>query len=202
MADKKDEPYHHGDLRTALLDVTAEMIAAEGLDSVTMRALSQRIGVSRTAPYRHFADKAALLAAVAEEGFKRLRTRLEDAAQQTETRDRLLLFQQMGIASIQFAVDHPTHYRLMFNGEIVDPGAYPDLAKTQKSVFDLLVTSIQACQAEDKIKPGEPLALAYTVWATIHGLSSLLIDNQIRNVRSVAELAFATTQALLDGIAV
>lgn len=201
MTDRKQDLYHHGDLRSALLDVAAEMITEDGLDSVTLRALSQRIGVSRTAPYRHFADKSALLAAVAEEGFERLRERLEHISEPKKEIDRLVLFQRMGIAYIQFAVDNPTHYRLMFNGDIIDPEAYPDLAETQKSVFALLVTAIQQCQAENKIKPGEPLILAYTVWSTIHGLSSLLIDKQIRSRSDIQELAFSTTKFLLDGIA-
>lgn len=199
MGSKKSDQYHHGDLRTALLAAAAEMIAAEGLESVTLRALSQRVGVSRTAPYRHFADKSALLAAVAEEGFKRLWQRLQAVEQQKET-DLLVRFQQMGVAYIQFAVDNPTHYRLMFSGEIASPEAYPDLATAGKAVFDTLVTTIQQGQVEHKIKSGEPRTLAYVAWATVHGLSSLLIDKQIRNLTHVQELATFTTQTLLDGI--
>jgi AcrR family transcriptional regulator len=199
MASKKREQYHHGDLRTALLEMAAEMIATEGLESVTLRALSRRIGVSRTAPYRHFADKSALLAAVAEEGFKRLGHRLQ-AVEQPRGKDSLVRFQQMGVAYIQFAVDNPTHYRLMFSGQPASPETYPELATAGKAVFDILVTTIQQCQAENKIKSGEPRALAYIIWATVHGLSSLLIDKQIRNLTDVEELATFTTQTLLDGL--
>lgn len=106
----------------------------------------------------------------------------------------------MGVAYIQFAVDNPTHYRLMFSGEPAGPKAYPDLAIAGKAVFDTLITAIQQCQAENKIKSGEPRALAYVVWATVHGLSSLLIDKQIRNLTDVEELATFTTQTLLDGL--
>ena len=77
--DKKRDSYHHGDLRATLLGVAAHMIAERGVEGVTMRGLAEQIGVSRSAPYRHFADKAALLAAVAEDGFKRLAAGLRAA---------------------------------------------------------------------------------------------------------------------------
>lgn len=199
MASTKRETYHHGDLRAALLDVAAEMIAAGGIESVTLRALSERTGVSRTAPYRHFADKSVLLAAVAEEGFKRLLQHLR-AVEQREG-DVLTRFQQMGVAYIQFAVENPTHYRLMFSHERAQHDAHPGLAAAGKAVFDSLVTGIQACQAAGRMRAGDPRGLAYVAWATVHGLASLLIDGQLRAPGDVGELAAFTTQRLLEGLA-
>ena len=199
MASKKRESYHHGHLRTALLEVATEMIAEAGIESVTMRALSERIGVSRTAPYRHFADKAALLAGVAEEGFKRLGQHLQAVMLQEEV-DILARFQQMGVAYIQFAVEHPTHYQLMFGREIANPEAYPDLEATGKAVFDLLVMTVQQGQAENKIKAGDPRNLALVAWATVHGVSSLVINGQIRGLTDLAGLANFATQTLGEGI--
>jgi AcrR family transcriptional regulator len=199
MTEEKQASYHHGDLRAALLEVAAEMIAVEGAESLTLRALSRQIGVSRTAPYRHFADKSALLAAVAEQGFQRLQQHLDAVLQQKEM-DPLNRFQQMGVAYIQFAVANPTHYRLMFSSETADFASHPDLETTAKAVFDTLVTSIQQCQAADKIRAGEPRSLAYAVWASVHGLSSLLIDERIKNVKNTEDLATFVTQTLLDGV--
>src|SRR5260370_17441752 len=76
---KRPAAYHHGDLRRALLVETARTIREDGVDAVTLRAVAARLGVSRTALYRHFADKSALLAAVAREGFQRFRKDLTDA---------------------------------------------------------------------------------------------------------------------------
>lgn len=200
MPNKKSGQYHHGDLYAALLEAAAEMIATEGLEALTLRALSQRVGVSRTAPYRHFADKSALLAAVAEEGFKRLLHRLQAVAEQADL-DVLAHFQQMGVAYISFAVDNPVHYRLMFSSETASPEAYPGLAAVRVVVFNTLVSAIEQCQSEGKIKSSEPRALANVTWATVHGLSSLLIDEQIQNQLSVQEIATFTTQTLVGGLA-
>ena len=199
MTNNKPEPYHHGDLRAALLTAATEMMATEGIESVTLRTLSRRIGVSRTAPYRHFADKSALLAAVAEQGFQRLQQSLQSVAEQTEI-DLLVHFQLMGIAYIQFAIDNPTHYRLMFSNLTADFEHHPELEITSTAVFDTLLTSIQQLQTANLIIAGDPRLLAYGVWATVHGLSSLLIDARIRNLDDRQQLISFTTQTLLDGL--
>ena len=201
MADKREYSYHHGDLRSALVEVATEMIAAEGVDALTLRELSRRVGVSRTAPYRHFADKSALLAAVAEEGFQRLHECLRAVAKQTAAKEQPLdVFKQMGGAYIEFAVENPTHYRLMFGNSAAQFGPDPNLEATAKTVFDVLVTSIQQLQNAHLIKAGDPRLRAYVVWSTIHGLSSLLIDKRIERVDDVQGLINFTTQSVLDGL--
>ena len=198
MTGKKRTQYHHGDLRAALLKNAAEMIAEGGVESVTMRALSRRIGVFRTAPYRHFANKAALLAGVAEEGFQRLQQCL--AAVKVQEEDILTRFREMGIAYVQFAVENPSHYRLMFSRETSDFEAYPDLAAAAKVVFDTLMTTIEQGQTENKIRSGDPRALAYAAWATVNGLSWLWLGGQISDLTDLEELTNVTTQTLVDGM--
>ena len=108
--------YHHGDLRAALLDEAAAMIAEGGAGSVTMRALGRRLGVSRAAAYRHFEDKTALLVAVATAGFSRLRDRLQavDAGAPRSSVERI---RRMGEEYVRFALENPAHYRLMYGKE-------------------------------------------------------------------------------------
>ncbi|NJN54346.1 MAG: TetR/AcrR family transcriptional regulator, partial [Anaerolineae bacterium] len=101
-------------MREVLLAETAVMIAEGGADSVTMRGLAQRVGVSRSAPYRHFPDKMSLLTAVAEDGFVRLQQQMSAAVQGEHL---LQDFYQMGAAYIHFALQNPTQYRLMFGAE-------------------------------------------------------------------------------------
>jgi AcrR family transcriptional regulator len=199
MTSKKRTQYHHGNLRAALLENAAEMIAEGGVESVTMRALSRRIGVFRTAPYRHFANKAALLAGVAEEGFKRLQQCLQ-AVKEHEEEDILAGFREMGMAYVQFAVENPSHYRLMFSRETSNFEAYPDLAATAKVVFDTLMTTIERGQAANKIKSGDSRALAYAAWATVHGLSWLWIDGQISDLTDLKELTNVATHTLIEGM--
>src|SRR5262245_4032019 len=106
--------YHHGNLRRALLDQALATIASEGVEGLTLRDIGARLGVSRTALYRHFTDKRALLEAVATEGFKSFREALVGAWQGGG--GGLPGFNAMGIAYVRFAVDNPSHYRVMFGG--------------------------------------------------------------------------------------
>src|SRR4051812_11425575 len=100
-ARKPPRAYHHGNLRRALLDEALATIRAEGVDGLTLREIGARLGVSRTALYRHFADKRALLTAVATEGFRALRERL--VAAWDGGRDEAA-FRAMGVAYVRFAV--------------------------------------------------------------------------------------------------
>ena len=196
--DKKKDSYHHGDLRATLLEVAAQMIAEKGVEGVTMRGLAERIGVSRTAPYRHFADKAALLAAVAEDGFNRLAVCLHTAGAE-HAGDSLLSFRSMCLAYVEFAVDNPTHYRLMFGQAVFAWQDYPSLAVATNGVFDEVFATVRVCQQENKIKPGEPRQTALAAWALAHGLSLLLVEGRLPagRARQLAEQAF---ESLLAGI--
>src|SRR6266516_6522329 len=104
--------YHHGDLRRALLDEALRTIQTHGVEHLTLRSVGECLGVSRSALYRHFADKQSLLAVVGKEGFGTLRQALA-AAWKENGRGRIG-FEAMGRAYVQFAVAHPSHYRVMF----------------------------------------------------------------------------------------
>ncbi|MEM1127962.1 MAG: TetR/AcrR family transcriptional regulator [Bacteroidota bacterium] len=196
MPDKKT--YHHGDLRTALVQEAAALIAVEGVDAVTMRGLSQRIGVSRTAPYRHFADKDALLAAVAAEGFSTLRQHLHTAIEAHP--HGAASFESMGVAYVLFATDHAAYYRLMYGREALDRERFPDLHAAAHALYDELVALIRQQQEAGTIRGDRPEALAYVAWSTVHGLASLLVDGQMEAPPDIAGLARLTIQTLLVGL--
>ena len=197
---KQSNPaYHHGDLRAALLKTATEMIAEQGMESLTLRALSKRIGVSRTAPYRHFSDKSALLAVVAEEGFKRLYHKMQAAMKPAEG-NIALQFQKMGVAYVQYAVENPTHYRLMFSCEAESQAQDPAIGTAGESVFDLLVETIRKGQAQAQFKPGESLDLAYVAWSAVHGLAILIVDAQIHSEFDMEALTLLTTQTVVEGM--
>lgn len=193
------DTYHHGDLRPALLDAAARLIRADGTDALTLRALAEAVGVSRTAPYRHFKDKADLLVAVAAEGFERLRATLHavDAASTTG----LDPFEAMGVAYIRFAVENPAHYRLMYGREALARREVPTLQTAADAIYDELVALIAARQASGDLRAGTPESLAYVAWATVHGLASLLVDGQMEQPDDIEALARLTTRTLLEGLA-
>jgi AcrR family transcriptional regulator len=191
--------YHHGDLRAALLDEAAAMIAEGGAASVTMRALGQRLGVSRAAAYRHFADKGELLVGVAAAGFGRLRDRLRtvdaDAPRSSVERVR-----RMGEEYVRFALENPAHYRLMYGKEALGRQEHPELREAGSALFEQLVDVIQAYQRSGGIKREDPRALAYVAWSAVHGLASLLVDGQIQGADDVDGLIRQTTRTVLDGM--
>ncbi len=192
-------PYHHGDLRAALLAEAAEMIDEGGTSSVTMRAIGRRLGVSRSAPYRHFADKSALLVAVAAAGFDRLRDRLEavGAGAPGAGIERL---QQVGEEYVRFALENPGHYRLMYGKEAITREDRPELREAANALFDELVRVVRTYQQSGTIKRRDPHLQAYVAWGAVHGLASLLIEGQILTAVDVDGLIRQTTSTLLDGM--
>jgi AcrR family transcriptional regulator len=193
--------YHHGDLRAALLDEAAAMITEEGAASVTMRELGRRLGVSRAAPYRHFADKTALLVAVAAAGFDRLSGRLQtnDGGGPRSSVER---FRRMGEEYVRFAVENPAHYRLMYGKEALTRQDRPELREAANAIFDQLVGVFQAHQRSGAIKRQDPQAQAYVAWSAVHGLASLWIEGQIQATADIDGLTRQTTRTLLDGMRV
>jgi AcrR family transcriptional regulator len=192
-------PYHHGNLRRALLDEALATIGAEGVSALTLREIGARVGVSRTALYRHFADKRALLTAVAIEGFRTLREHLVTAWEQGG-RDSTA-FHAMGAAYIRFAVSNPAHYRVMF-GSIVDPqDREPELAEEARGAFQSLVDALAALQHNREMRPGDDLTLmARFVWSVVHGVSMLAIDGQLRETDSIEALTRYALERLGSGI--
>ena len=195
----KTKTYHHQNLREALLAETAVMIAEGGVESVTMRGLAQRVGVSRTAPYRHFADKASLLTAVAEDGFKRLHQQMSNAA---NGENALQNFFQMGQAYIYFAVKNPTYYRLMFGPEGFQRADDETLTAVADEAYMILQNTIELCQQEGYIKAGDPCLFGYATWAMVHGTASLLIDRQTHDDIDVETFIEITYQTLATGMVV
>ena len=200
-ARKRRNRYHHGDLRRALIDEAARVIGARGVEHLTLRGVGQQLGVSRTALYRHFADKASLLAAVAAEGFRQLRSDLE-AAWEQHGGGRAGL-DAMGIAYVKFAVGRPSYYRVMFGGLVdADRVTCDDLVANATSAFQVLVDAVIAQQREGLVHADDPAELSRYIWATVHGIAMLGIDGQLRHEAGGAEalMRFAN-ERLRTGIA-
>lgn len=163
-----NKPFHHGDLRHALVEATAELIERDGPASVSLREAARVAGVSHNAPYRHFPTREALLAAVAAHGFRQLRTIFEEAAA-AKTENRML---SLGQGYVSFALAHPGLFRLMF-GSGLDRQSHPDLKQAAQEAFSLLQRATL-----DRGSPS-PRDAALGAWALVHGLSHLIVDNQL-----------------------
>lgn len=168
--------YHHGDLRRALLDAALELVEQHGPSGITLREAARRAGVTHAAPYRHFADKEALLAALAEEGFDRLRAETERAMDGTQGLQRV---EQIGMAYIHFARQNPSQFRVMFGSEVGDKRRYPSLLEADQAVFDLLSQAILGAQQRGEMPSGNPAHMGLVSWSMLHGVASLIVDGQL-----------------------
>ena len=175
---KRAGQYHHGDLRRALVEEAVRTIQADGVEQLTLRSAGEKLGVSRTALYRHFSDKQALLAAVGREGFRMLRLALTEAWEQ-HGRGREG-FEAMGLAYVRFAVDHPSHYRVMFGGFVESCSKDDAFVQEATGAFQILVDSLIEQQQAGIVRADDPLLLARFIWSIVHGIAMLAIDGQLR----------------------
>jgi AcrR family transcriptional regulator len=195
---KPPDRYHHGDLRRALLDEALRTIHHDGVDALTLRTIGLALGVSRTALYRHFADKRALLSAVATEGFRMLTARLVDAWRSGGVK----AFNDMGVAYVRFAMANPSHYRVMFGGFVDDGPRDQELTREATAAFQALVDAIVSLQKDGAVRKDDPLQLARFIWAAVHGISTLIIDGQLPHQQAhLDELIQFAMQRLHTGIA-
>ncbi|MES2940328.1 MAG: TetR/AcrR family transcriptional regulator [Pseudomonadota bacterium] len=169
--------YHHGDLARALVQAAQQLIELGGGARLTLREAARVAGVSVAAPYRHFADREALLAAVLAEGFREL-TAMTDAARRAAP-DPMAGLMAVGLAYVRFAAGHPQTYRLMFGPEC-DKAAYPELMAAGQQAFGVLVDAVTACQAAGLVGLQADVGqLALAGWALSHGLASLHADGML-----------------------
>jgi AcrR family transcriptional regulator len=203
MSPRRKSTYPAGSLRDTLVEAAAALIAKKGPQGFSLREVARRAHVSEAAPYWHFTDREALLAAVAERGFVEMaQGMMTIRAAVADPRDRL---HALGVGYVQFALAHPSYLRVMFGSEVPDKAAHPALKEAGARTFDLLVQAITDCQAAGQVQNGDPVVLAVAAWSIVHGLSALLVDGRLKeHVRSPAEaerLAERVTEILRTGLA-
>ena len=194
-------PYHHGDLRQALLAAAVRLLRAGGTDALTLRAVAREAGVSQTAPYRHFADREALVAGVAEAGFRELHAAIVAAVDGAVDKGRGL--QRIALAYVRFALEHPAEYRIMFGHQVVARRRDEGLREAGGSVFALLSGGIAHLQSTGRVRAGDPDTMAVSAWALVHGLVTLVLDDQLPpgTARDLETLATEATGFLMFGMA-
>lgn len=199
-ARKRAGHYHHGDLRRALVQAAVRTIDRHGIEALTLRAVGDALGVSRTALYRHFQDKSSLLAGVAAEGFRTLRSQLAAAWEEKgKGRDG---FAAMGRAYVRFAIEHPSYYRVMFGAFRPDEHCDADLRESGASAFQVLTDALAAQQEAGFVRRDDLRTQAAFVWAVVHGIAMLAIDRQLGPDSTAGNaLADYAVDALTTGLA-
>jgi AcrR family transcriptional regulator len=159
--------YHHGNLRAALLESAERTLRRRGAGELSLRELAREVGVSHAAPRRHFADKQALLDALAEDGFERLGRELDQAmtAAGDSLQEQLGAF---GQAYVRFATEHATLLELMFTGKHREES----LREAADRAFAGALALFEKAQAAGQVVPGDPERVGTVALATLHGLAS------------------------------
>lgn len=199
MSEPTQRPYHHGNLYTSMLDTAQEILQTEGISGITMREIAKRVGVSHSAAYRHFASKELLLAMIAKSGFESL-TGLLRSIRDDDDIPLGHKFQQMGIAYIHFAAEHPAQYRLMYGSEAIDATEFPELQSAIRTLAKEVLSMIKVCQQGRTIKAGNAVQISNAAWALTHGAAMLIIDKRIE-VDDITAFARSITEILREGIA-
>ena len=174
--------YHHGNLRNALIEEVLAIVSQEGLHEVALREVARRAGVSHAALYHHFKDKAALLAAVAEQGFRKMHEEMMAQAARVGE-DPWAQLEAIGVGYVHFATRSPSHFRVMFTPEIESS---PEVRQAGHATFALLAKGL----GRIGVPPKEAKIAAVAAWSLMHGLAVLWIDEQLE----VAGLEGATVE--------
>lgn len=185
------------DLRSRVLAAAVDLVNEGGLASLSLREVARRAGVSHQAPYHHFADREAILAALAEEGFRVLGARLDDARTRGGTGAEKLA--RCGEVYVAFARQYPAHFRVMFRPDVVRPDRFPSVEACGLSAFQVLPDIIGACIADGLPPDPDPESLIVMGWALVHGLACLLLDGPL--TRTLPDAAAAPDKLTKDVMA-
>lgn len=172
-------PYHHGALREAMLEGAERILDREGIGGLTLRAAAREAGASHAAPKNHFENVAGLLSDLAAVGFRRFEQRLRAASEAAVTPDALLPAQ--GRAYVEFAMQYPGLFMLMFRSERLDFDR-PGLADAMAGAQAVLRAAVGAPQSPDAQLPADGAARVVAAWAMVHGYAMLHIDGRLDSI--------------------
>jgi len=188
---ERPKPYHHGDLRAAMLAATERILERDGLVGLTLRAAAREAGASHAAPKNHFGDLTGLLSELAAVGFQRFASQLvASAAEQPTPQSRL---NAIGHAYVEFAVANPGLFQLMFRSERLD-AARPALRDAMAAAYRVLTDAVADAYPNATGQPGPEVARA---WSMVHGYAVLLLDERLDAILGTGPAA-TDPMALLD----
>jgi len=190
--------YHHDDLRTTLLEKAEELLSERGINGLTLRELAERAGVSRQAPYHHFASKQALLCALAERAFEDLDQLLDEGQHSnfTSVEDR---FKRFVVDYVRYAATYPEKYELMFGAVTWRNNPSTTLVEKGHNSFRRYTQIVRNLQKHGDLPAHvDALRLSQTTWATLHGLCRLKTDGVFVSLDSVEEISLYATNMIFS----
>lgn len=177
MPTDRRKPYHHGDLKPALVEAGLAELEEKGLAALSLRSIAARVGVSHTAPQNHFDGLRGLLTAMAAEGFRRHSQAMRHGVEGHPLGEVRLKAACNGY--VKFALDNPELFRLMFSSTLCDADN-PELKRAARGSYDVLRTVAHGLDWDKATAPGDPWRTEWMLWSMVHGYAMLLIERQIR----------------------
>lgn len=176
-----EKSYHHGDLKNALIQAGIKILAEGGIEHFSLRKVAREAGVTHSAPYAHFADKQAMIAAISTDGYRKIFERINAMVDQYPN-NPLRQFIETAWAYVSFGFDEPDHFKFTFSGSVEREREYPALVEITSKTFDVLRQLIIRCQQAGLIDGGEPDLAAVTVWGFVHGFVHLIQEGMVSHV--------------------
>ena len=177
----RKKSYHHGDLKNTLIQAGIEILSRDGVNALSLRNAARKAGVSHAAPYAHFSDKQALIAAIATDGHKKIYAKITGIMEKYPD-DPLRQLIETAWAYAEFGFEQPDHFKITFSGAVEKARDYPALLEMTDKNFELVRALMRRCQAAGILNPGEPDLVAVGVWGLVHGFVSLIQEGQVSHV--------------------
>ncbi len=201
---KAKNRYHHGELKTALVEAGIKIIDKHGITGLTLQKAAKAHNVSAAAVYRHYGSKEELLAAIAAQGYNLLEEAMSDILARKFSNAETFLQESM-LTYVDFARQKPRHYELMFGGFITDHQKFSHLSAAAQSSFNSLLEIIKRCQQLGLFEPrSRPLLLAFHVWSLLHGYVTLHNSGQnpfpVKNERQFRQLTRRIINLMRHGL--
>jgi AcrR family transcriptional regulator len=200
----RGSPYHHGNLRQALLDAGLELVTKKGISGFTLREVARCAGVSHNAPYAHFRDRADLVAALAAQGLRGLRDALAEARDRT-TGNAIDRLRSTGVAYVRFAIQNPAAFRLIMRPELRQTppktGDGQEVDRLAEETLGVLSGVLHEAAERGEISPDGLEDNILVCWSAVHGLAVLVLDQMLQQAQGQEVDAIALAERLTDLIA-
>jgi AcrR family transcriptional regulator len=171
------ERYHHGNLHRALIEATLEMIEERGVEEVTLREVAKRLGVSPSAPFRHFTNKTALLTAVAEQAITRLAAEVASMLSETAGADPLVRFEAIGLAYLRWALNNPTHFQIVSSRRLIDFESSATLQDSNDEIRAIMRNLLAEAVREGQLPADADIDhIQLAGRALVYGLARMAVD--------------------------
>lgn len=189
--------YHHGNLRQALIDAAIQLVEEVGPESVSVREAAKRAGVSPGAPFRHFANKTALMTAVAEQAMAHFRAEITKAVSNVASDNPIERFTAIGVAYLRWAFQNPTQFQIISTRSLLDWDGSESLRRDNDAVRSLLEESMVEAQRRSMLRSDNIADTQIAARALVYGLARMHIDGHFAQWAAAGQTGEQTAQSVL-----